>query len=138
MAYATLQDMIDRYASEGLTMLTDRTGAGVPDAAVVGLALDDASQVVDSYIAARYQLPLNPVPDQVGRWCCDIARFFLHKDEAPDAVKTLYSAAIAALKDAQAGRLTLEAAAVDSPTTGGTVLLSGPDRVFRTDRMGGF
>jgi phage gp36-like protein len=130
--------MIDRFGSDELTALTDRTGAGVPDGTVVGRALDDASQVIDSYLASRYLLPLNPVPDQVGRWCCDIARFFLFKDEVSDAVKALYNASIASLKDAQAGRLTLETAAVDTPTTSGTAILAAPERVFDTRSLKGF
>jgi len=126
MAYAVLQE---------LTALTDRAGAGEPDAAAIGLALDDASQQIDSYLASRYLLPLNPVPPAVVRWCCDIARFYLYKDEVSDAVKTLYASAIGALKLAQAGALTLEAAAIDAPTTGGAAVLEGPPRMFDTHRL---
>lgn len=122
--------MVDRYGSDELTALTDLTNPGVLDANVVGRALDDASNVIDSYVGSRYLLPLNPVPSQVLRWACDIARFFLYKDQVSDAVRALYNAAIGSLKDAQAGRLTLETAAIDAPTTGGTAVLTGPPRVF--------
>ena len=138
MAYATLQDLVDRFGADELTALTDRTDVGTPDAVVVGRALDDAGQIIDSYLASRYAVPLNPVDAVVVLWTCDIARCLLYKSDVSDAVKARYATAIKMLVSAQAGALTLQANGTDAVTLSDTVQLSGSPRVFRTDRMGGF
>ena len=138
MAYATLQDLVDRFGADELTVLTDRNDAGVPDAVVVGRALDDAGQIIDSYLGSRYTVPLNPVDPVVMLWACDIARFLLYKSDVSDTVKGRYATAIKMLGLAQAGSLTLQANGVDAITLSDSVQLSGPPRVFRSDRMGGF
>lgn len=135
MAYAVLQDLINRFGMAEMTGLTDSTGSGQPDAEVIGLALDDATQQIDSYLAGRYQLPLNPVPAPATRWCCHIARFYLYKNEVPDVVKTNYSTSITELKLAQAGSLTLEAVAVPTATNTDAVELAGPDRLFTSNNL---
>ena len=138
MPYATLQDLIDRFGAEELIGLTDRSGAGVPDAVVIGRALDDAGQIIDSYLGSRYTVPLNPVDPVVSLWACDIARFLLYKSEVPDAVKFRNSNAMKALAAAQDGSLTLQAGGVDAAVISDTVQLSSSPRIFRSDRMGGF
>ena len=138
MAYAVLQDLIDRYGVQELTLLTDRAGVGQPDATVVGIALGDAAVTIDSFLAGRYQLPLQVVPQVVTLWCCNIARFLLWKDQASDAVTNLYKAAMAALALVQAGRMTLEANAVETPTDGETILVEGPPRQFDRRSLRGF
>ncbi|TWB58684.1 gp436 family protein [Nitrospirillum viridazoti] len=139
MPYATLQDMVDRYGSGELRDLTDRDGtAGQPVDAVAGVALTDASQMIDGYLVGRYQLPLSPVPQNVVRWTCDIARFFLWKDQASDAVKTLYTAAVASLVSVQRGTLTLEAGAVEAPQVDNQVVVEGPGRMFPPGSLRGF
>ena len=138
MAYATLQDLVDRFGAEELTLIADRTGAGVLDTVAVGRALDDAGQIIDSYLGSRYAVPLNPVDPIVTLWACDITRFLLNKSDVSDAVKARYATAIKMLGLAQSGALTLQANGTDAVTLSDTVQLAGSPRVFRTDRMGGF
>ena len=138
VAYAVLQDLIDRYGEQELTLLTDRTGAGQPDPNVVGIALGDAAETIDSFLAGRYQLPLLTVPPIVTLWCCGIARFLLWKDQASDAVTTLYKAAMTALQLVQAGKMTLEANAIETPTDAETIVVEGPPRQFDRHSMRGF
>lgn len=138
MAYAVLQDLIDRYGADELTQLTDQIGAGVPDATVAGVAIDDASNLIDGFVAGRYQLPLAPVPAQVKRWACDIARFYLWRDKASDHVTALYTGAMASLKMVAGGQLTLEAAAIETAESSDAAELAGPGRIFSRDTMGRF
>lgn len=138
MAYATLQDLIDRYGSDEITLLTDRSGSGSPDAVVAGTVLSNAADQMDAYLAARYQLPLNPVPGIVLGWNCDIARFQLYRTEAPANVTLNYKTALAELAQAQKGLLTLECSAVTSPTTSGAAEFSGAGRIFSADSLRGY
>jgi phage gp36-like protein len=97
MAYATVQDLIDRFSEQELVELTDLDNLPptTVDEARVTQAIDDAANVIDGYIGQVYRLPLrgcadpdNPgvytPPPQLTRLCCDLARFYLHKDRAPD------------------------------------------------------
>lgn len=76
MAYATVSDMVSRFGQAEMIRLSasgpDLPGA--PDAARIGVALDDATALIESYLRARYLVPLNPVPREVVRACCILAR----------------------------------------------------------------
>jgi phage gp36-like protein len=138
MTYAVLQDLIDRYGSSEMTQLTDRTGAGTPDAQVCARALQDATDMIDGYVAGRYSVPLNPVPGNVSRICSDIARFYLWKDQASEAVMALYKSAMAVLAGIQSGAITLESSSVDTALSGDAVTLVGGPRTFDRNSLGGF
>lgn len=58
MAYATRQDIIDRYGEDELIVAADHDEDGVADATVVEQGLADASDEIDAYLAGRYTLPL--------------------------------------------------------------------------------
>lgn len=100
MNYATVQDMIDRYGEPEMIQLTD------PDIVAVlapkaQRALDDAQAFADSFVGRVYRLPLAgctkpaPVPGDLGavqqvappqltRVVCDVARYYLYSDLAPE------------------------------------------------------
>jgi phage gp36-like protein len=143
MAYATLQDMIDRFGADELIQLTDRTNrpASTIDAGVVAAHLSDAENIADSYLAKRYRLPLDPVPEILTRIVCDIARATLHGRtlEKDDPVAQAKQDAVVWLKDVAKGLVQLEAEglAPEQPG-GGTVQVKGPDRVFSRGSLGGF
>jgi hypothetical protein len=79
MAYATQQNLIDRFGERELIELTDRADppTGAIDAAVVTKALADADGAINGYLAVKYQLPISPVPVMFERFGCDIARYYL-------------------------------------------------------------
>lgn len=100
MNYASVQDMIDRYGEPEMVQLTD------PDIVVVQVtkaqrALDDAQAFADGFVGRVYRLPLAgctkpaPVPGdlaavqyvappQLTRIVCDVARYYLYDDLAPE------------------------------------------------------
>ncbi len=138
MAYASEQDMVDRFGADELIQLTDRDGLGVVDSALVAQALADASDVIDGHLAGRYALPLATVPGVLRLLCCDIARFLLHDDRATEAVERRHRDALAYLERVASGAVALglsddgqRAAGSD----GAQVLSAG--RVFGRDQ-GGF
>lgn len=90
MPYATPDDLEARYGADELVQLTDRVGAGVPDADVVARALADADAEIDGYLASRYSLPLEHTPTMLARIACDIARYRLWEDRASDEVRRRY------------------------------------------------
>lgn len=139
MSYATQADMVTRFGYSELVLLTDENGGGIIDAAVVTAALLAADELIDGYAGARYALPLSPVPGAVLAMACDIARYKLHRDGAPDKVNAAYMEALARLKDIQAGKFILQSAGVaavsaPSPADAGPAF-TVPDRVFSADSL---
>lgn len=109
--YATRQDMVDRYGLRELAALEDVHRTGQPDATVTERALSDASDEVDSYLFARYTLPLSGSSPTLVRVVCDIARRRLYRDKPLEEVLKRYEEAVDWLKAVSAGRAGLTFAA---------------------------
>lgn len=139
MAYATQQSMIVRFGESELIQVTDDESPqlGTINVAVLEKALNDASGMIDGYLAARYQVPVSPVPDLIELFTCDIARYFLHTKEKPEAVEAGYKAARDMLRDIAAGKMQLDPAqpAAESPAIVGDVSAVGDPLVFTPTQL---
>jgi phage gp36-like protein len=139
MAYATKQDLVTRFGEAELVSLTDRTGSGHVDDAVVARALADAGAKIDSYLRGRYTLPLAVVPRDLLAPACDIARFQLYSDRPTDTVRERFEDAIAWLKDVAAGRVNLTTSEADEPARVETSpRVKAPTRIFTNDTLKDF
>ena len=142
--YAGYDDMLERFGRLELLQLTDidpDMPIDEPDAGMVEQALVDATELVNGYVAGRYTVPLNPVPDPVRRWTCIIARYYLHKDTPPERIEKAYVDAVAALKDVAKGLIILQSDGVGTPAgdiNGGSALGSGPPRLFTACGLKGY
>ncbi len=128
-AYCTQADLVALFGEAELLALTDRTGVGTIDAAVVAGAITKASDLIDGYIGARYALPLSTVPPLLKGFCEDIARHALYTVERPKNVDDARDAAVSYLKDVAAGRASLGAAVTPAPapaSASGTEILFEP------------
>ncbi len=144
MAYASVQDMIDRFTDVELKQLAPLSPAVAPfyDAARVGRALDDASAELDSYLAVRFSVPLVEAPPLLIKAACDLAREALDRQGRQmvlDAAKRARGWA----KDVSAGRASLGAGpdgdAEALPEADGAVIaVDAPERVFTDDALSGF
>lgn len=105
MAYATADDIETRLGSDDYLALTDRSGAGAADDDAVEDALEDASSLADSYIAAS--LPLDPVPGSLRRAVIDIAIYYLAGSRETTTQRKRYEDALAWLRDVASGDATL-------------------------------
>lgn len=115
LTYATVADMVARFGERELIQLTDTTN--IPPSAIdtprVETKLADAVAFVDGYVGQVYRLPLagcaqpvtapgaDPVyvaPPVLTRLTCDLARYYLHDDLAPEhEVYRRYKAALGEL-----------------------------------------
>ncbi len=139
MTYATQQDLIDRYGPDELQQLTDRASGMVIAPEVIGRALADATAEIDSYLAKRMQTPLEPVPPLVRAHAAAIARYRLHKDVAPEKIRKDYEDAVAWLRRAAAGEVTIDGATpLPGASTADMPLVDAPPRVFGRDSMRAF
>lgn len=140
-AYATLQQMTDRFGVALLVALTDRAeiATGVIDADLVAKALTDASEVIDGYLAARYTLPLASVPGMVADLCQSIAIWKLHITQPDEKIARDYQDALKALRDIASGLLRVPVAGLEPAATTGTgVQITDRERPFTEDNMKGF
>ena len=141
MTYATQQDLIDRFSAVELAQLTDRTNGTVIDAVVVGRALADSDAEIDTYLAKRYQLPLNSVPPVLARMAAEMARYRLYDDRCTETVRLRYQDAVSLLKKMASGEVELPAAAVLVIAPGGagnSVSARAPDPVFSASTLASY
>lgn len=130
MAYATQQDLYNRYGQSEIDQLADLDGDGVPDTGVVDAALGDASDTIDAYLGARYTLPLTTIPPVVNRLCCDLARYRLYADAAPELVQVRHDAAIKLLAAIASGAATIGVAPSTEPPSADSPAVAGAPRKF--------
>jgi phage gp36-like protein len=109
MAYATLEDLRVAFGEREVAQLTQRRTDFVEaaDAATSVSFLEQASSEIDSRLATRYDVPVSPAPRMLVAVCCDIARYRLYDDAAPETVRTRYEDAVRWLNDLAAGRAAL-------------------------------
>lgn len=141
MNYCTQQDMIERFGEQELIQLTDRADppTGGIDGTVLDKAIADASAFIDGYLAKRYRLPLADVPPFLARLCCQVARYYLHDDAAPEEVRERYKDAERTLLRIAKGEVILPGLDGAEPShPGDSVQTSGPDRIFTNQSLGGF
>ena len=138
MAYATQQDIVDRYGDDALYVAADRNNDDAIDTAAVARALNDATDEINAYIGKRYVLPLNPVPTVLTRLCVDIALYRLSTGTAlTEEKRTRYTDCINLLKGIGNGDADLGIADGSSdPTSVGDAELISNDRQFSRGTMG--
>ena len=136
MSYAIKQNLIDRYGSDELVQLTDRSNSGLIDDTVITRALADADAEINGYLATRYTLPLSPVPAVLEKLACDLARYRLYEDQVTELVQQRYEDAIRFLRDVASGKINLDAAGALPLQSGGASFDAG-GRVFTRARASG-
>lgn len=138
MSYFERQDYIDRHGADELLQLTDRDGDGLEDLAVLDKAVLDADAEIDSYLGARYTLPLAGTPELLKRIARDLVRYFLFDQRAPEEVRLRYQRAIKLLEGIRDGDVSLGLAPASTPpggeTIGGEIMVSNQDRIFKRNK----
>lgn len=85
MAYCTLADLEDAVGSSTVRELSADSGRTTADEGIVAAAIADAVDLIESYLALRYVLPLTPeaeggsLPGIVRRIAVDLSLFFLRR-----------------------------------------------------------
>lgn len=114
MPYTTLTDLVQRFGAAELIQQTDLTGSGELDPVAVSNAITDAAALIDGYLSGRYSLPLSVTPPLLVMLCCDLARYALYVDAAPEIIEKRRDQAVATLRDIAAGRVQLDVGQADA------------------------
>ncbi|MFK3859290.1 gp436 family protein [Pseudoalteromonas rhizosphaerae] len=141
MAYATITAMQQRFGERDLIYLSERDDApaDVINTAVVEQAINDASDVINGYLAGRYELPLVTVPNLLEQFCCDIARYKLGTNDVPEHVETRYKDAIKFLMSVAKGELSIGVDALGQDAkVQDTATIQSAGSVFAREKTKGF
>jgi phage gp36-like protein len=130
VTYAVVADLVTRFGERELIQLTDRSNppADQVDATVAQPALDAAASLIDGYVGAKYALPLLSPPRLLTDLACDIARYRLYADQAPEIVKDRHAQAIRTLEGISRGSVKIDAAGVEPPPRSDVIETSGNER----------
>ena len=137
MAYATTEQVIERYGAGTVQVLTDRDGDGAVDPVVLDRALADAAAEIDTYLAVKYDLPLfsSPAspPAVLTRLAVDIAvyRLAAEADRATDERRRRYEDAVKLLERIARGEASLGPADPPPSAASGVKISRRPRRFSR-------
>lgn len=144
MPYIDQAGLVQRFGVAEIDELigADPNATPTPDPGDVerlARACEDATNVIDGYLAVRYSLPLASVPALVVAWAADIARHELWDERSPDEVRRRYDQAIEQLRDLAAGKLALPPD-VNGTTPAAPIAFGSysADRVFTAETLAGF
>ena len=129
MSYCTEQHLINRYGRDELVQLTDRNGTGEIGTDTVAEAIALADSRIDGHCRGRFALPLSPVDEIIIGIACDLTRYRLYKDKAPEEITKRHDQAIADLKSISKGTIKLSAEALETNPTD-VPYVESYDRVF--------
>jgi len=124
MAYVGAQDIADLYGEEFLLLVAERDGEGDLAGAATAAAIEDAcaqaSSEADSYIGARYPVPVHPAPRALQIHVINMAVHHLAAtaDRMTEQIRQRYEDALRWLKDVAAGRAGLGTADGGAATAG--------------------
>lgn len=142
MAYASIQDMIDRFTETEILRLS-ANGGDLPGAIIeapVLRALDDATSMIEGYLRRRVTVPLAaPTPAEVIRATCILARYDLAtggEREPSTQMRNDRNDVVSWLNKIAEGYVSLEGAAA-VPDTGRADVLDRP-RMFGHDQLRGW
>lgn len=125
--YASTSDLIDRFASDAEVLhVVDNAAGAIGDATTLARlndAIEDAEGEVDSYLARRWDVPVDVSGDTqlaavLKRKTLDIGQYFLiaRSDHVTEAAQKVYDGALAWLKDVAKGVAYLPGASPPSST----------------------
>jgi len=141
VSYITRTDLLDALSEQQLVQLTDDDKLGIADETKISKAITDADAEINGYIATRYAVPITPATDLVKKFSKTIAvkNLWARRQRVPETVRQDYDDVVAQLRDIAKGVITLgvdPAPAESAKSSAGEV--SGPERVFDRDKLGGF
>lgn len=135
--YAGERDLRARYAGDLLERLTNWRGDQPAAEQKMAQALTDASALIDSFIAARYTLPLSVVPSILKQHACAIAFYYLNDERATDQTIQRYRDALRWLEAVKNGEMPLGVDADNqTPDSADLPMMCAEAPVFGRDQKG--
>lgn len=129
MGYCTVEEMLAPWERE-LTQLTDKTGVGAVNVALVQAAIDSASVFIDGYVAMQTDLPYDDSARQLMECCMGIARYRLYAEGRPKEVADDHAAWLKFLSDVSRKAIVLFGANGSRPKAASEAQMQSGGRIF--------
>ena len=109
MAYSELPDLLIQISEKDLVGLTDDANTGTINKDTVTATTVKADAIIDSFMAAKYSVPLSPVPTITTHHSVIITLQLLYarRSGSPEHIQTLYDNTMMFLQAIGEGTLTL-------------------------------
>jgi phage gp36-like protein len=138
LAYVTAAETIELYGEDYILSSVDRDKDGGADLDALNSALTKASNVIDSYLGSRYDVPISPTPEILKQYTIDIGLYYASPDLAlTEEKRRRYEDAIAWLKLAAKGDVSLGIADPPADLQPHNVEFVSDDRLFTRSKMEG-
>lgn len=137
-AMLTIAEFVDAVGLDETIRLTDATGVGRIDAAILTGALVAAQGQAEAAIGGRYRLPLVQVPQALKTAIADLARLRLYPGDAPDGVKTSAATAARYFDRLASGTVQLPTGAAEIETVSSDPVLVRPGSTAYPDGLLGY
>lgn len=143
MAYVTSQEIIAVYGRDVITEITDRANPplGRIDTAILERAITAATELVDGYLAKRYQLPLEIVPIDLQEHARVLVFYNLHRglpqSVEPEVIR-VRDDALKWLQSVAEGKILLNLPSSQPVTGGGSPDFNTASRTFDNTALRGF
>jgi len=113
--YTNLNDLLKEFTPEELAILTGDPSGSVIDQARVDYAISNASNLIDSFLRNRFDVPFNPVPILINFVARELAvanlyEYYNHDGVVPTSISRRKSYALYLLRQIQNGDLQLDIA----------------------------
>jgi phage gp36-like protein len=141
MAYSTSSDIEKQLDGTTLVELTDDSGDGSLDDAVISQAISDADEEIDGHLGGRMTVPLSPVPGILKKYSVDIAIYNLfarRHDSIPEIRKERYENAVKFLGKVAEGKISLGQSDPTEPAVSDPIAFNAEDSVMTTDTLDRF
>ena len=138
MAYATYAEFIIKYDPKGPGLKVDDSGNSELIKPKTEQFLDDASSFIDTFLNARYTVPVTPVPNALRRANMIIARHDIdarRTGKANDEQHVEYEEIVEWLKAIRDGQADLPGVTVKSASAG---IIESNDSVFDPDNFASY
>lgn len=136
--YLTIAEFVDRVGLPEVIRLTDGTGDGRIDRAMLINKLIDAQSTVDAHFASRYLVPLTDPPIIVKKFVAELAHAALYPGGAPDGVAELAKQTLRMLERIQDGRMQIPAQTQPTPAVTESPILISPGQRAYPDGLAGY
>lgn len=107
--YTDLVSLKNYLPGTVLLQLTDDNDTDQIDTEKINFAIQQASDLIDSYLQGRFTLPLDTVPAMISDICTKLTGFYLYKrvlpETLPDVLVDDYKFSMGILRDIQKGRI---------------------------------
>jgi len=139
--YCTQSDLEKRLDPQVLRALSDDDADGLADAAVIAAAIADADALIDTYLRARYTVPLDPVPEAARSISAAVAIYFLltrRREIVPAEHLKRYESAVQLLDHLARGAIALGASQPSASPHLPQSTREADDRTFDSESLENF